>query len=94
MLHVLTDELCMCVEFVESGWTVDSLLERVANAEPRFHALIDTGALITGLGNKGVAQRLLDLGLGRWCEIAIEIAIVIVVLAIAIVFVLYYVFAR
>ena len=68
MLHVLTNALYMRVDFVSSGWTVDTLLERVANAEPRFHALIDSGALITGLGNKGVAQRLLDVGLGRWCE--------------------------
>jgi hypothetical protein len=68
MLHVLTNERYTRVDFVASGWTVDSLLERVANSEPRFHALIDTGALITGLGNKGVAQRLLDVGLGRWCE--------------------------
>ena len=68
MLHVLTSEAYMRVDFVESGWTVESLLRRVATAEPRFHALIDTGALITGLGNRGVAKRLLGLGLGRWCE--------------------------
>lgn len=44
MLHVLTSDQYMHVDFVESGWTVESLLDRVANAEPRFHALIDTGA--------------------------------------------------
>ena len=68
MLHVLTSEQYMSCEFIPRDWTVDSLLERVATAEPRFHALIDTGALITGLGNKGVARRLLTLGLSRWCE--------------------------
>ena len=72
---MLTDPDVVSVEIARVGWTVSSLLRHVASAEPRLHALIDTGALITGLGNKGVAQRLLDLGLGRWCEIAIEIAI-------------------
>lgn len=32
-------------------------------ADPPFHALIDTGALITGLSNKGVAEYLLKMGL-------------------------------
>jgi hypothetical protein len=47
---------------------VGTLLYRIANAEPRFHALIDTGALITGLTNKEVARELLDRGLSKWCE--------------------------
>lgn len=58
----------MGVDRVEAGWTVRSLLRRVATAEPRYHALIDTGALVTGLGNEGVARALLAEGLGRWCE--------------------------
>ena len=41
----------------------------IARSHPTFeqplHALIDTGALITGLGNRGVAKRLLDVGLGQ-----------------------------
>ena len=63
---------------VEDAWTVDSLLERIANAGapglagryaafPRLHSLIDTGALITGLSNLQVARRLLDVGLS-WCD--------------------------
>ena len=32
----------MNVDFVENGWTVETLLQLVANAEPKFHALIDT----------------------------------------------------
>jgi hypothetical protein len=32
-------------------------------ADPPFHALIDTGALITGLSNKDVAEYLLQVGL-------------------------------
>jgi hypothetical protein len=68
MLHVLTDDNVMSVEFAPEDWSVDTLLQNVANAEPRFHALIDTGALITGLSNHGVAERLLNLGLAKWCE--------------------------
>ena len=45
MLHVLTSTDVMDVQRVEVGWTVESLLRRVATAEPRVHALIDTGAL-------------------------------------------------
>ena len=55
MLHVLTDELCMCVEFVESGWTVDSLLERVANAD--HGAKVICRLLRTGNQTSGRRQR-------------------------------------
>ncbi len=34
-----------------------------SQADPPFHALIDTGALITGMSNKGVAKYLLQSGL-------------------------------
>jgi hypothetical protein len=44
------------------------LLERIATAEsPRYHSLIDTGALITGYSNFEVARKLLDRGM-PWCE--------------------------
>jgi hypothetical protein len=47
---------------------VELLLERIATTEsPRYHALIDTGALITGYSNQEVARELLDRGL-TWCE--------------------------
>ena len=47
---------------------MEQLLEKIATAEsPRFHALIDTGALITGYSNLEVAQQLLDRGL-TWCD--------------------------
>ena len=52
MLHVLTDPAVVSVEIASPGWTVQSLLRHVASATPRHHALIDTGALITGLSNK------------------------------------------
>ena len=40
-----------------------SLLELVAQHKPPLNALIDVGALITGLSNEQVARTLLDLGL-------------------------------
>ena len=40
----------------------------MARASPRFNALIDTGALITGLSNKQVARYLLNAGLAKWCD--------------------------
>ena len=55
MLHVLTNPNILSVRFAQPGWTVRTLLRSVANAEPRFNALIDTGALITGLSNKQVS---------------------------------------
>jgi hypothetical protein len=39
------------VVMVAAGWTVGSLLRHVATAVPPFHALIDSGALITGMSN-------------------------------------------
>ena len=68
MISVLTDPRTVSVQRTDARWTVKSLLRRVATAEPRLNALIDTGALITGLSNKAVASYLLANGLGRWCE--------------------------
>ena len=68
MIQVLTSPDVMRCEFASPGWTVETLLQYIAEAEPRFHALIDTGALITGLSNEDVARKLLSCGLGRWCE--------------------------
>merc|ERR1719272_890458 len=41
------------------------LLQRIADGD--YHALIDTGALITGYSNFEVAEKLLALGL-TWCD--------------------------
>ncbi|TYZ50886.1 hypothetical protein PybrP1_007186 [[Pythium] brassicae (nom. inval.)] len=41
------------------NWTAQSLLLDIARANPPFHALIDTGALITGFANQEVAAFLL-----------------------------------
>jgi len=66
MFHVLTDPTVVCLERMKERWCVASLLRHVATRH--YHALIDTGALITGLSNKDVAAKLLEYGLGEWCE--------------------------
>jgi len=49
MLHTLTSPDVVTYELVPDDWTVSSLLLRIATAKrPQFHALIDTGALVTG----------------------------------------------
>eukprot|EP01012_Entosiphon_sulcatum_P062087 TRINITY_DN8821_c0_g1_i1.p1 TRINITY_DN8821_c0_g1~~TRINITY_DN8821_c0_g1_i1.p1 ORF type:complete len:4205 (-),score=604.71 TRINITY_DN8821_c0_g1_i1:28-12642(-) len=64
MLHVLTRTDVVHADFAEDQWTVLGLLKHVATASsPPFHALIDTGALITGLTNLEVARLLLENGL-------------------------------
>lgn len=64
ILHTMTSPDVVHVQFIDEGWTVDSLLDLIARAEnPVFHSLIDTGALITGLSNLEVAQALLRKGL-------------------------------
>ena len=63
MLHVLTSTDNVTYNPLPLDWSVDSLLGEIANASPAFHALIDTGALVTGLTNLQVAQQLLLRGL-------------------------------
>ena len=67
VLQVLTDTNVVSVVRAPEDWTVTSLLSMIANAEPAYNALIDVGAVITGLSNLAVARRLLELGLRR-CE--------------------------
>ena len=63
MLHILTSTDNVTYNPLPLDWSVDSLLDEIANAVPAFHALIDTGALVTGLTNLQVAQQLLLRGL-------------------------------
>jgi len=68
MLTTVLDPNTTGYEYIKSGWTVEDLLRGIAEASnPRYHALIDTGALITGYTNKEVAEALLDFGL-PWCD--------------------------
>ena len=69
MIYLLTSPVVCSYELTKEAWTVHSLLDRIKTAvEPCFHALIDTGALITGLSNLQVAQYLLADGGLPWCE--------------------------
>eukprot|EP01087_Luapelamoeba_hula_P004848 TRINITY_DN1482_c0_g1_i1.p1 TRINITY_DN1482_c0_g1~~TRINITY_DN1482_c0_g1_i1.p1 ORF type:complete len:4317 (-),score=602.49 TRINITY_DN1482_c0_g1_i1:51-13001(-) len=63
ILNYLTDPAIVSQEIIEEGWTVKSLLNEIARANPPYHALIDTGALITGMTNYEVAAYLLAHGL-------------------------------
>ena len=48
----------------DATWTIKGLLDQIAaSTQPPFHCLIDTGALITGITNEGVARYLLAHGL-------------------------------
>jgi len=63
MLHVLTSPAVVEPTRLGEDWSVLSLLARVASWSPPLHALIDTGALVTGLTNFEVARALLEMGL-------------------------------
>jgi hypothetical protein len=60
MVSVMTDKDICSVEHLEDGWTAETILERIATADPPRKALIDTGALITGLSNLEVAGAMVD----------------------------------
>jgi hypothetical protein len=44
----------------KTNWSARSLLRDVATSDPPVHALIDTGALITGFDNESAARFLLS----------------------------------
>ena len=68
MLKTVLDQEIVSYELLPNDWTVQKVLAHIASAEsPRYHALIDTGALITGYSNSEVAAFLLKQGLS-WCE--------------------------
>ena len=62
MIHYLTNPTVVTSELLQT-WNVDQVLSLIATAQPPFHSLIDTGALITGKTNFQVAEYLLDHGL-------------------------------
>jgi hypothetical protein len=59
VLHVLTSPSVVTAT-LKRDWTARSLLQDVARAAEPVHALIDTGALITGMDNAEVAAFLLQ----------------------------------
>ena len=66
VINVLTSQSVTTAE-VKYNWNARSLLKDIATSEPPFHALIDTGALITGMDNEEVAKYLLN-HLPTWME--------------------------
>ncbi|KNC47257.1 uncharacterized protein AMSG_03687 [Thecamonas trahens ATCC 50062] len=66
IIRVLSSPTNVSVSLL-ADWSVDSILASVACPQPGdaapFSALIDTGALITGLTNEQVARKLLAIGL-------------------------------
>ena len=57
--NLCNPEVMTRVVDLPDGWGVDSLLEMIRTQDPPCHALIDTGALITGYSNEEVARLLL-----------------------------------
>eukprot|EP00756_Hemistasia_phaeocysticola_P010308 Hpha_TRINITY_DN15008_c2_g11::TRINITY_DN15008_c2_g11_i2::g.123952::m.123952 len=62
LVHTLTNPEVVCYSLLPKGWSAQSVLEDIARQWPPFHALIDTGALITGFSNYQVAKFLLEPG--------------------------------
>ena len=63
--HYLTSLNIMSSRLLGSEWTVTSILDGIIKSDPPFHALIDTGALITGMSNYDVARYMLTHGLSE-----------------------------
>ncbi|KAH3756032.1 nxn protein [Pelomyxa schiedti] len=66
ILNVLTSPNVVSAS-LKTDWTAKSLLRDICQADPPFLALIDTGALITGMDNEEVAHFMLQL-LPDWME--------------------------
>ena len=66
MLRFLTDPTVTSQEILPQDWSVLQILDSIAGVHSGtspYHALIDTGALITGMSNLEVARYLLERGL-------------------------------
>ena len=63
ILDFLMSEAIVSSRLLPSEWSVKMLLNDIATANPPFHALLDCGALITGMSNLDVAKYLLQNGL-------------------------------
>ena len=61
MLRTLTEPHVVSSHLLPPSWDVPSLLDAVTNLIPSPHALIDTGALITGMSNRQVCTLTLNL---------------------------------
>eukprot|EP00961_Rhodomonas_salina_P267874 3619502-Rhodomonas_salina.1 len=83
MLSTLLNPKIASAQILEDGWTVETVLNSIATADPPYHAMIDTGelilsfasfarvvcgALVIGYSNQEVAAYLLEHGLQRSFE--------------------------
>ena len=59
IVRVATDPNVMCIKEIPGRWSVGRLLDEVRNPDAAYNALIDTGALITGLDNEEVCRAVL-----------------------------------
>ena len=70
MVSIMTDKAVCSVEHLQPLWSAHSILDRIARDPAEKKALIDTGALITGLSNEEVARYLIDdADKLPWCAI-------------------------
>lgn len=63
IIDFLTSEYICRSRLLNANWSVSQVLDDIATANPPFHALLDCGALITGMSNFEVARYLLTHGL-------------------------------
>jgi len=60
ILHYLTNPSIASTRLVGSDWNARKLLDEIASSSPHFNALLDVGALITGMSNYDVAKYLVE----------------------------------
>ena len=65
ILDTLTSATIVSSRTMPPDWNASKLLGDIATAKPPFHALLDCGALITGMSNFDVAKYLLSNGLSN-----------------------------
>ena len=71
IINLLTDHAIVSrVYNLPSPWSVESVLREIANMSEPFHALIDSGAMVTGFSNEGVARFMLENGIS-WASAAV-----------------------
>mmetsp|Transcript_14755 Transcript_14755/g.40767 ORF Transcript_14755/g.40767 Transcript_14755/m.40767 type:complete len:3812 (+) Transcript_14755:277-11712(+) len=63
IIHFLTSLSIVGHRLLPPHWSVNGMLNDIATADPPFHALLDCGALVTGMSNYDVAKYLLTNGL-------------------------------
>jgi Protein of unknown function (DUF3638)/Protein of unknown function (DUF3645) len=68
ILDFLTSERICSTRILPPSWSVKGLLDDIIKSEPPFYALIDTGALVTGMTNYEVAKYIINNGLNSHFE--------------------------